>query len=595
MLTGSVGQIPPNMESYPASEAAYSMQGGTPAPDAIARDTQNIPLVCLICPNNLRFSDISHLLTHVSSKSHLSNYFELSIIRDDKEEAGDALDQFDAWFHDNDIKGLLRLRMAARAQKGTQQARASQTPSISRGRGGARGRGQRNRGSRADISGRGGRRQPSSRLRRYTYDDLEPDDIKDESPDENADFEAGYGSLDHSGLLWNNHFQTSPFPGQPGVLNDAYLSDIADDGDSEKYQASEDWSGLPSEDTSEFASDGTGSLVLKGVVYPGMGGFDAATHDERRKRNQRKDPAVLDRLKVCSEQVTTIEGVMNANLDVQRFRDVYDEPSVDGSVVGDLRGPFSFLHLGILIVFQDEDEDGDADGRPHRRAASGRYNGQSGRRRQTTAPRQSTRPSRPRTRQSRSSILLDSPVVDASPRLTRSAFSRQSQIPIHTHGLPSDAAIYEDAHMHHPNEGHAHGPSGRTRGRQNSRLPGLALRPGNSNHAFTTPSQSLKQPSLYEGKENNHLLLKSPTSSSNPYLQAPVDPIDNNNFNPLFVRPRDGFGFRAYSPYDDEVKSTSTGNFPPINNHAAFGSLHLAPHHSLQYSRSQSGGDDFNI
>lgn len=64
-----------------------------------------------------------------------------------------------------------------------------------------------------------------------------------------------------------------------------------------------------------------------------MAGFDSATEKDRRMRNQKKDPAVLLKLEANSQLVTRVEAVLDTNLQYQRTRDVYDEPSIDGSEV----------------------------------------------------------------------------------------------------------------------------------------------------------------------------------------------------------------------------------------------------------------------
>ena len=72
----------------------------------------------------------------------------------------------------------------------------------------------------------------------------------------------------------------------------------------------------------------TPSLVkLKGVTWPGMNIFDAASEDMKRKRNQRKDNSVTERLLASSESIHTDELVFNAQFELQRCRDVYDSPS----------------------------------------------------------------------------------------------------------------------------------------------------------------------------------------------------------------------------------------------------------------------------
>lgn len=76
-----------------------------------------------------------------------------------------------------------------------------------------------------------------------------------------------------------------------------------------------------------------------------MAGFDSATEKDRRMRNQKKDPAVLLKLEANSQLVTRTEEVLNTNLDYQRTRDVYDEPSIDGSGVNRTTSLFTTTRL----------------------------------------------------------------------------------------------------------------------------------------------------------------------------------------------------------------------------------------------------------
>jgi hypothetical protein len=76
-----------------------------------------IELTCSLCPKNPDFSDISHLLTHISSKSHLAHRFKLQIRAQSEIEAKVKLDTFDYWYLVNNIDALLSERMAAKEQK----------------------------------------------------------------------------------------------------------------------------------------------------------------------------------------------------------------------------------------------------------------------------------------------------------------------------------------------------------------------------------------------------------------------------------------------------------------------------------------------
>lgn len=79
--------------------------------------TTLIPLLCDLCPKNPRFSDVSHLLTHISSKSHLSNRFKLQIRSQGEPEARRLLADFDNWYNSNGLEDLLSERLSAKEQK----------------------------------------------------------------------------------------------------------------------------------------------------------------------------------------------------------------------------------------------------------------------------------------------------------------------------------------------------------------------------------------------------------------------------------------------------------------------------------------------
>lgn len=81
------------------------------------------------------------------------------------------------------------------------------------------------------------------------------------------------------------------------------------------------------------ADDALDSSKLKGTVFPGMGLFDAATPTMRRKRNQRKDGHILEQMKTSSASVMPNESVWNADIELERVRDIYASPSIEGSPV----------------------------------------------------------------------------------------------------------------------------------------------------------------------------------------------------------------------------------------------------------------------
>ena len=95
-------------------------------------ENPNIPLHCLLCPKKPKFSDVSHLLTHVSSKSHLSNRFKAEIRSHKDPELRDALEQFESWWRRYNIRELLCDRMDAKDNKAAPKRSRGQSPEVSR-------------------------------------------------------------------------------------------------------------------------------------------------------------------------------------------------------------------------------------------------------------------------------------------------------------------------------------------------------------------------------------------------------------------------------------------------------------------------------
>ena len=76
-------------------------------------------LCCTLCPKQPQFSDISHLLTHISSKGHLSHKFKLSIRASSEPQARADLATFDIWYAENGLDEKLAERLASKEQKTT--------------------------------------------------------------------------------------------------------------------------------------------------------------------------------------------------------------------------------------------------------------------------------------------------------------------------------------------------------------------------------------------------------------------------------------------------------------------------------------------
>jgi hypothetical protein len=80
-------------------------------------DAPNVDLRCILCPKNPTFSDISHLLTHISSKSHLAAKFKLQVESRNQQRAKDKLEDFEFWYTTNNLDEMLVDRLAAKEDK----------------------------------------------------------------------------------------------------------------------------------------------------------------------------------------------------------------------------------------------------------------------------------------------------------------------------------------------------------------------------------------------------------------------------------------------------------------------------------------------
>lgn len=74
-------------------------------------------LNCSICPKQPSFSDTSHLLTHVSSKGHLSHLHKLQVRSHQEITAGVQLATYNQWYQQHGLGQLLSERMIMKEAK----------------------------------------------------------------------------------------------------------------------------------------------------------------------------------------------------------------------------------------------------------------------------------------------------------------------------------------------------------------------------------------------------------------------------------------------------------------------------------------------
>lgn len=76
-----------------------------------------VPLKCILCPKKPQFSDVSHLLTHVSSKSHLSHQLTSTLKAPTDPDVFQRTQEYEHWYQIYGIAGLLAERMTTKENK----------------------------------------------------------------------------------------------------------------------------------------------------------------------------------------------------------------------------------------------------------------------------------------------------------------------------------------------------------------------------------------------------------------------------------------------------------------------------------------------
>jgi hypothetical protein len=90
----------------------------------MASNGTNIPLHCNICPKLPNFSDVSHLLTHIASKGHLSNYYKAKVRASHEDDSRQLIEAYDRWYAEYNIEQHMSQRMN---QKDKRRSRARPT------------------------------------------------------------------------------------------------------------------------------------------------------------------------------------------------------------------------------------------------------------------------------------------------------------------------------------------------------------------------------------------------------------------------------------------------------------------------------------
>ncbi|KZZ88692.1 hypothetical protein AAP_04790 [Ascosphaera apis ARSEF 7405] len=320
-------------------------------------------LKCNICPKLPSFSDVSHLLTHVSSKGHLSCYFKLQVRSNQEPEAAKLLAEYDSWYQEQNLAVLLADRMRAKRNRREKTEKRNsnvlsippfaETPEVK---------------VEAAIPTSTPQAVPAllsfldPRLS-YVYTGTPPElphglpDLAgpDSSMLQSADFTEPQtcsvypenmcqppteiqrmvmsGSESSSPLMNRRRAMIRPNrrsqrtrkstsskvahgPSTPCMLDDPFLDDssFAD---------------------SVYGEEELKQVKLKGILWPGMDIFDSATEQMRKKRNQKKDDSVLKRMEITSKTIEPTEQVFSPRGTLQVERVITGNPDDYSPIKGE--------------------------------------------------------------------------------------------------------------------------------------------------------------------------------------------------------------------------------------------------------------------
>ncbi|KAL4779337.1 hypothetical protein BJX76DRAFT_365317 [Aspergillus varians] len=286
---------------------------------------ESTALLCNICPKRPKFSDVSHLLTHVASKAHLSHYFKLQVRSHQESKAEALLDDYNQWYKANNLAKLLSDRMSSKdSRRRKSQGKYAVPDKI--------GQVERDGGYKVTHLSAC---NPRNTLPEYI-------DPRLSDPFINSGIDAGYTraptasphnqavehvplrwkqddeddsgeertSLAHVTPCWSDAFRPRETQDTQS-LNTPFIYDpFVDDNDSFEYSNASE---IDKERADEIAR-------LKGVLWPGMDIFDSATEQMKRKRNQKKDESILKMMEKTSIGVEPTELVFSPTGILRRQR-----------------------------------------------------------------------------------------------------------------------------------------------------------------------------------------------------------------------------------------------------------------------------------
>ncbi|KAL6708672.1 hypothetical protein ACN47E_002368 [Coniothyrium glycines] len=269
-----------------------------------------IPLHCNICPKKPDFSDVSHLLTHIASKGHLSNYYKVKVRSSNEEDSRRLIEAYDRWYSEWGVEELMSERMSQKDRRRTRarpSARSATTSKIE-----------------APVPRPARRTAVGNLLDPRLIEQHQP--IKLERSLSPSPTAQPIGPvLRHRNIYapqlqyWSADSRAS----SRSYTNADYetSSEYSDPSERQRYRHVAEVSCTIEEDPAVHDPMAVSeSTKLKGVYWPGMDIFDSATPEMRRKRNQKKDSSVVEQLELNSLEVEATELIFTPQGSFKRQR-----------------------------------------------------------------------------------------------------------------------------------------------------------------------------------------------------------------------------------------------------------------------------------
>ncbi|KAF1997996.1 hypothetical protein P154DRAFT_440129 [Amniculicola lignicola CBS 123094] len=297
-----------------------------------------IPLHCNICPKRPNFSDVSHLLTHIASKGHLSNYYKVKVRSGTEDASRRIIESYDRWYAEWNVEELMSDRMNQKDKR-------------------------RNRPKPPGIAPA----PRSARPRVAVSSLLDPRLVEQQSIKIENSFTPtppplpNHPAPAHRPRPFAPHMQYWPTASRStshSFTNPDYdtSSEFSDPSERRRHQYAADDSCAIEDDPADTISLSTEDPMvvsectkLKGVYWPGMDLFDSATPEMRRKRNQKKDSSVVEQLELNSLDVEPAEFIFTPRGSFKKQR------RISGSVYDDeesspIRGASPRQHLARPVL-----------------------------------------------------------------------------------------------------------------------------------------------------------------------------------------------------------------------------------------------------